>query len=230
MSLFQRIVLENNLRYLKSYRIFFCISYNFVRDRGASKFLKKLFYRSVKPFIKCFIYAVYKPRIEGLENIPTTGKLILAGNHTDNLDSLLLLSAIDRPIHFLGKHTLFKGIGKYIFDWMGVIPVNRQEENPKAKESALEVLNGGEVIGIFPEGTINRTSKTIMPFKFGAVSLARKSHSSIVPFAIDGHYRAFRRELKIVFGNPITVDSRDLVVQNDQLMREVEILVEGMKK
>lgn len=185
-----------------------------------------IFYRVVRPLLYTFFIIVYKPTYVGLENVPKDGGVVLAGNHTNNFDCLALIATTKRPIHFLGKHTLFKGVKRFIFEGMGVIPVDRtKNNNHEAMEAAIDVLRGGCVVGIFPEGTINRTSEVVIPFKMGAVKMASETDSPIIPFAISGSYRPFKKGLKIIFGEPLHTSS-DLESDNKNLSDEVVHLLE----
>lgn len=188
-----------------------------------------VFYRMVrKPLAFCF-KAVYKPSIIGKKYIPQDGRIILAGNHTNYFDCLLVASATDRCVHYLAKDELMKGPLKFIFKGLGIIPVNRREKDKAALETAENYLNDEKVIGIFPEGTINRTQDIIMPFKFGAVKMAKDTNTLIVPFAITGKYKAFERSVKIKFFEPIKV-SENLEETNNNLMNIVaaELAKEGV--
>lgn len=70
---------------------------------------------------------------------------------------------------------------------MGTIPVNRRIRDASALSEAQKVLDAGGIIGIFPEGSFNRTKETVMPFKPGAARMAARSHAALVPFAIRGN-------------------------------------------
>ena len=75
-----------------------------------------LFYRIVRPIVTFLVKIVFRPNYIGLENIPKSGKIILAGNHTNNFDCLLLMSSTKRNVHFLAKDELWKGLKKiFIF-------------------------------------------------------------------------------------------------------------------
>ena len=177
-------------------------------------------YRLVRgPLAACF-KAVYKPSIIGKKNIPESGRIILAGNHTNYLDCLLVSSATKRCVHYLAKDELMKGPLKFIFKGLGIIPVNRREKDKAALETAEKFLDDEKLIGIFPEGTINRTDDIIMPFKFGAVKMARDTDTSIVPFVITGKYKPFERGLKVKFLEPLKV-GENLEEANINLMNIV---------
>lgn len=189
-----------------------------------------IFYRLIrKPLSACF-KAIYKPSIIGKKNIPQSGRIILAGNHTNYFDCLLVASATKRCVHYLAKDELMKGPFKFIFKGLGIIPVNRREKDKAALETAEKILNDEKVIGIFPEGTINRTDDIIMPFKFGAVRMAKDTDSSIVPFVISGKYKPFERSVKIKFFEPLKA-TENLEETNCNLMNIVsaELAKEGVK-
>lgn len=183
-------------------------------------------YRFSRPLIKIFTNLVFKPKYIGLENIPSTQRLILAGTHTNNLDCILLISSTKRSVHFLAKDELWRGPKKIIFANMGLIPVNRRQKDPNSIIEAEKYLNDDCVIGIFPEGTIEK-GKGLLPFKIGAVKMARDSESDIVPFAIVGKYRPFRKGLRIVFGKPYKIKTKkeDLTEENEKLRNKVIELI-----
>lgn len=95
-----------------------------------------LLYRITRPIIKVLFNFVYRPTYIGLENIPENKACILAGNHTNYLDCLLLISATKRTIHFLAKDDLSKGVKKIIFNNMGIIAVNRKKHDGKSLKIA----------------------------------------------------------------------------------------------
>ena len=81
------------------------------------------------------------------------------------------------------------------------------------------VLYRPKVIGIFPEGTFNRSNDPVLPFKIGAVKMAHDADSKIVPFVIKGKYKVFRKGLTIEFLKPISIKSDDLDKENNKLMK-----------
>lgn len=177
-----------------------------------------LLYRLSRPIINLFIKIVFKPKYIGLENIPKDENFVLAGNHTNIFDPLLIISSNKRVVHFLAKDDLYKGIKGIIFKNMGIIPVNRKVHDKRALNSAEKALEDGHVIGIFPEGTINRTNDIIMPFKIGAVKMASDTSSYLVPFTIKGKYKIFGGNLRIEFFKAYKV-SNDLTLENEKLMK-----------
>ena len=178
-------------------------------------------YRFVRPIIKFLMKLLYRIEIVGSENIPLEEGVILAGNHKHNLDCMMLISSTKRTIRFLAKKELLDKCG-WLFKKMGIIPVDRKRKNKEALNEACSVLNNGGVIGIFPEGTFNDTEYITRPFKIGAVKMAHDTNSWIVPFAIIGKYKLFRKSIKVVYGKPYKLKKKsDLKKENNILMNKV---------
>ena len=175
-----------------------------------------ILYRITRPLIKVFMKIFFRPTYIGTELIPTDVNFILAGNHTSYLDPLLLMSSTTKTIHFLAKDSLAKGIKGLLFRSMGIIPVNRKIHDKNALKTAEEELLNKKVIGIFPEGTINRTEEVTIPFKIGAVKMAHDTDTLLVPFTIMGKYKLFRKSVVIEFYSPYKV-KEDLTIENDRL-------------
>lgn len=186
--------------------------------------MEPILYRALRPII-CFVCKFFfRPEITGRENI-VCGKVVLAGNHTSILDCLLLISCTNRTIHFLAKDELSKGFKRLLFNNMGLIYVNRRINDSNAYNNALRVLNNNQVIGIFPEGTINRTDKPTIPFKSGAIRMAKESFSPIVPFVITGRYKIFRKSVKISFGRPFYVKD-EYHIENDKFQSLINKMIQ----
>lgn len=177
-----------------------------------------LFYRIVRPILTFLFKVLYRPTIIGKEHIPKSDRIVIAGNHTNNFDCVLLIASTKRCVHFLAKDELYKGFKKYIFKYMGIIPVNRRQKDGKSLKKAIDFLNKDMAIGIFPEGTFNRSENTILPFKIGAVKMAHDTNTKIVPFVIKGKYKLFKKSVKIVFFEPLEIKDSNLDVENQRLM------------
>lgn len=176
----------------------------------------EVLYKISRPVIKVLFNFFYRPTYIGRENIPSSGSFVLAGNHTSYLDPLLLMSSYKRTIHFLAKDSLIKGVKGLIFKHMGIIPVNRKIHDKDALSEAKKALSNNQVIGIFPEGTINRTKDVTLPFKIGAVKMAKDTDSLLVPFTITNKYKLFRKSVTIEFYKPYkVVDNLD--IENNKL-------------
>ncbi len=176
----------------------------------------EVLYKISRPVIKVLFNFFYRPTYIGRENIPPSGSFVLAGNHTSYLDPLLLMSSYKRTIHFLAKDSLIKGFKGLIFKHMGIIPVNRKIHDKDALSEGKKVLNNNQVIGIFPEGTINRTKDVTLLFKIGAVKMAKDTDVLLVPFTITNKYKLFRKSVTIEFYKPYKVVD-ELDMENNKL-------------
>ncbi len=180
------------------------------------KFLVKWFY--IKP--------LYNPKIIGTENIPEGKPVILAGNHINNIDPLLVCISQKRNVHFLAKKELYKfKLLKYFLLKIGTIPFDRDKPTDvKAIGESLKKLKRGQVIGIFPEGKRNKTNEDLLPFKEGPVRLAKKTKASLIPFAIIGNYKVLKSNITLVYGNPLDIDNITIDEGNKLLEENVKKL------
>jgi len=185
--------------------------------------MEDTFYKCVRPILKLFIN-LYKPTYIGIENIPKDKSFILVGNHTSYLDPLLVASTTRECVHFFAKDSLYKGIKKPLFKALGIIPVNRKIKDKNALNLGIKCLNENKVIGIFPEGTINRTNKKIMNFKYGAVKMSKETGKLLVPFAINNKYKFFKKSVSITIGTPYIVKN-ELEFENKKLMEKVKNMI-----
>lgn len=182
-------------------------------------------YKIIKFFLKPIFKILYRPTILNIENIPDEIAFIFAGNHKNAFDPLLVSLSTKRTVRFLAKKELLEGKARLFFKALKVIPIDRTKKNKEATNTAIEILKSGGIISLFPEGTRNKTNNILLPFKFGAVSMAQKTNVPIVPFAITGEYKAFRKGIRIEFGEPFLVGDMELPQANAYLMKKVEDLI-----
>ena len=181
---------------------------------------KKL-YKLLKIVLGNLLKILYRPKVIGLENIPENEPLIFAGNHKHAVDPVVVMANVKPMVHYMAKHTLFKGLHGKMLESIGIIKVNRSKSNPMAILEAQEVLKNGGAIGIFPEGTRNKTNEELLKFRHGAVSIAKKTGVKIIPFAIRGEYKLFRKGLIIEFGKPLDFSEKEIDEANNCLRNEV---------
>jgi 1-acyl-sn-glycerol-3-phosphate acyltransferase len=132
--------------------------------------------------------AVYRFRVRGEEHIPTTGAAILACNHVSYVDAVLLMAASPRPIRFIMDHRIFSvPVLGWLFRLAKAIPIAPQQENPQvyaaAFEQARQVLEDGDLLGIFPEGNITRDG-ALAEFKGGIMKVLEMQPVPVVPMAL----------------------------------------------
>ncbi|MFF3248450.1 lysophospholipid acyltransferase family protein [Streptomyces sp. NPDC002870] len=130
------------------------------------------------------MYGLFKPRVLGAWRVPATGPVILAVNHSHNIDGPMLMGTAPRPVHFLIKKEAFVGPLEPFLLGMGQVKVDRTSTDRTAITSALGVLENGGVLGIFPEGT--RGEGDFASLRAGLAYFALRSGAPIVPVAVLG--------------------------------------------
>ncbi|MBR2868310.1 MAG: 1-acyl-sn-glycerol-3-phosphate acyltransferase [Clostridia bacterium] len=182
-------------------------------------------YRLLKPLLLTLFSLYYSPRVFGKGNIPKKGAVVICSNHKHVLDQCLAALATGRPINYMAKSQYFKGKFAWFFKLTGCICVNRNGHDEEAKASANAVLSNGGALGIFPEGTRNKTDNLIGEFKYGAASLACKNEAMIVPVAVSGEYKFRSKTLCSRIGKPFSTKGMTVEQANDRLHREVVKLI-----
>lgn len=153
-------------------------------------------------------HGVWHTEIIGAENVPATGRVLLAANHTGIIDGPLLHGCIPRGSHFIIKEEAFQGWTGPLMRNAGQIPVDRGSGRA-ALQTALALLNEDRVVAVFPEGTRGRGD--VSSAKAGIAWLAVRAQAPVLPVAILGtrkqgqkrsHIPGFRAQLYVVFGEP----------------------------
>jgi 1-acyl-sn-glycerol-3-phosphate acyltransferase len=192
---------------------------------------KELGYKILTPFMRVAFRLYYNPKIIGAEKIPKESSIIIAGNHKHVYDQCLTIMATKRVIHYMAKKEYFEGALAPVFRLVGCIPVDRTRRDSSSAKSALKVLKKDGAIGIFPEGTRNKTDAFLLPFKQGTVRMADKTDSYIVPFGLTGDYKFRSKNLTVRYGEPFKIGEMSIEEANQKLHDEVERLMrENLKE
>ena len=178
-------------------------------------------YKIAKAIYSKLLKVLYNPTTKGTKNIPEKGPIIIVGNHKHAFDPIMVMSNTNRTIHYMAKESLFKGIHGKILESIGTIKIHRNKSNPIAIKEAEEILKQGGAVGIFPEGTRNRTNQELLKFRHGAVEIAKKTNTPIIPIAIKGDYKLFKKGLSIEFGKPIKISHMEVEEANNYIRNEV---------
>ena len=199
---------------------------------GKKRFKGEIGYSLLTPIMRVLFRLYYNPKIINKEVIPKEGPILIVGNHKHIYDQCLTIMATKRVIHYMAKKEYFDGKMAWFFKLVGCIPVDRSIKDHNATDKALKVLNNGGAIGLFPEGTRNKTKDVfLLPFKFGTVSMAKKTNATIIPFGLTGDYKFRSKNLTIRYGTPFRVGDMDLEDANKKLYEEVERLMrENLKE
>jgi len=179
---------------------------------------------------------VWRPRIEGLHNIPESGPVIVASNHLSFADSMVIPIVVPRKVVFLAKEDYFTGTGvkgalvRGWFEGIGMVPVDRDDTRSAlaSLDIALDVLGRGEAFGIYPEGARSRDGR-LYRGRTGVAHLALTSGAPVVPVGLIGTERLQPvgatvprlARVTIRFGTPIDVGGRFDGVPLGRARREV---------
>ncbi|MCP3802332.1 1-acyl-sn-glycerol-3-phosphate acyltransferase [Allokutzneria sp. A3M-2-11 16] len=155
-----------------------------------------MLYQLMRRVLSPLARLIFRPRIEGLDNVPQNGAVILASNHLSFVDSLVIPLIVPRKVAFLAKAEYFHGkgvkgaIARWFFTMIGQIPVERGRGRAAkdALDVAIKVLAGGGAFGIYPEGTRSEDGR-LYRGKTGVGRIALASGASVVPVALIGTER-----------------------------------------
>lgn len=157
-------------------------------------------------------WLLYRITVTGAENMPRTGPVILAPNHTGFLDAPMLMGACPRPVHTLAKKELFKGPLGWLLHGVGQIPLDRDDPSRTLITSGIGVLNKGRVLVVFPEGT--RGAGDFSELRTGLAWFALRSGAPVVPVVFAGTgargrtlgaMPGLRSRVEVVFGRPVVL-------------------------
>ncbi len=152
-----------------------------------------MFFAAAQAVIPPVARAIWRPHVEGSENVPLTGGVLLASNHLSFADSMVIPIVAPRKVVFLAKSDYFTGTGikgalqRGWFEGTGMVPVDRDDSKAAiaSLEIALDVLGRGEAFGIYPEGTRSRDGR-LYRGKVGVAHLALTAGVPVVPVGVIG--------------------------------------------
>lgn len=140
----------------------------------------------------------------GTEHVPSQGAFILAPVHRSNIDFLLVLICTKRRVRFLAKDTLFKGLWDKLFTALGGIPVARGTADREALQACVQVIEAGEPLVVFPEGT-RQYGPEVQEMFDGAAFIQSRTGAPIVPVGIGGSETAMPKGAKFIKPRRVTV-------------------------
>lgn len=177
----------------------------------------KVFYKIMHAIVVGLVMAYTRTTVVGRHNIPRQGAFVLAPIHRSNVDTPLAAAVTTRRLRFMGKDSLWKvrPIG-WVLSALGAFPVTRGTADREALKRCISVLEMGEPLVLFPEGT-RQSGPVVMPLFDGAAYIAVKSNVPIIPVGIGGSERVmpkgkkmiYPRKCVLVIGEPLTVKTDD---------------------
>lgn len=187
----------------------------------------------VKFSARVFFKTFYNFKAEGLENIPKTGALIIAGNHLSNADppAIGAFAGLVRDSRFMAKKELFAvPVLGWFFRRCGYISVDRKRTigDFGALEGAIAALNRGESVVMFPEGTRSKTGKPQKP-KSGIGFLVYKTGAQVLPVKVQGTFGwPWVRKIRVKFGYPITLQQDPALEPKAQYKQFANTIMESI--
>ncbi len=172
-----------------------------------------LLYQLLRTACTPLLRSLFRLRVMGVERLPAFGPFILAANHHNYLDGVVLGAAVPRPVAFLVMPRVYNAspLHPSFHRRVGSIPVNLERPDPGAIKRALRVLEEGRIVGIFPEGPFSQEGR-LVPGQPGVAMIALRSGVPVVPAAIEGTFEALagrrlymprKRPLSVRFGEPM---------------------------
>src|SRR6266536_4834655 len=188
------------------------LSYEEAHARARDKGVNQLLLRVVRLILVPLLRIAFGMRVSGAANVPSTGPAIIAPNHKSFWDAFFIAAVLRRPVRFMGKAELFEGRRGRLFIALGAFPVRRGASDAEAIATARAVLQQGEVLALFPEGTRVPDPDILGIPRRGAARLALETGAPLIPTAMTGTERRrfhLPRSVQISFGEPIQVADRE---------------------
>lgn len=165
----------------------------------------RAFYQFVRFLVVSICRTYCRMSITGRENIPKTGPFVLAPIHRSYIDTPIASGCTRRRMRFMGKDTMWK---KQPFNWtlsaLGAFPVTRGSADRQAVTRAIEVLQSGEPLVLFPEGE-RKSGPVVQPLMDGAAYVACKAGVPIIPVGIGGSEQVLAKGAKFMYPRKLTV-------------------------
>lgn len=170
--------------------------------------MNRKLYKFLIAILRFPLFLIFRYKLINKNNVPKEGRYIIASNHICGPDCIFVGLGQKCYIRFMAKAELFNNkFLNWFFTKMGAFPVNRGKGDTSAMNNAKEMIENGDTLGIFIEGTRSKSGEFLKP-KSGAVMLAHQMGCKIIPCAISckGLKSSFWRRKYVHFGDPVTCD------------------------
>lgn len=153
----------------------------------------KLIYRTGRNLFRALFSTYFRWEVYGRERMPASGAVIMAANHESYIDPGAIGGAVDREVHYLARESVFRiPLFGSLLRAVNAIPVNQEGGAMAGLRAGLEVLQGGNALLLFPEGS-RSPDGSMHPFRSGVGLIAAKSGAPVLPVRVFGLYRAYGR-------------------------------------
>ena len=197
-------------------------------------------FRAIHGFVGLYGRAFQRRKVLTPCPIPARGPALIASNHTAGLDPIMIQSTCPRPIVWIMTREYYDLPALRPFlSWVQMIPIDRGGRDSKAWREALRMLKKGRVVGVFPEGRIEKTPD-LLPFQSGVAMLAIRGKADFYPVYLDGRQRKVDmlqtylqpQSPSVAWGEPMPVE-RGLPSDRETLQRvtdELQARVEALRQ
>ncbi len=190
-------------------------------------------YKLARAIIKLYLKMFYNVEYINREVIPKDGGYIFCANHVSAIDPFFLACAIKKECAFIAKAELFdNAFIRLVSKPFNIYPIKRGTGDIGAMRKAISLINDGEILVMFPEGTRSKDGK-LLEGKSGVTLIAKKTGCRIVPCAIDKKPHIFKKT-KVIFGEPYNVNetktSEELNCETKRLMEKISCLLEEINE
>lgn len=187
---------------------------------AGNSFMSRVFYTLIRGLVVAVCVGYTRARVVGKHNIPKSGPFLLAPIHRSNIDTPLAAAVTSRRMRFMGKDTIWKvkPIG-WIISSLGAFPVTRGSADREALKRCIAVLESGEPLVLFPEGT-RQSGPLVQPLFDGAAYVAVKAGVPIIPVGIGGSEGVMPKGSKMIYPRKcVLVVGEPIVAQTDEAGR-----------
>lgn len=189
----------------------------------------------LRPVIVTIAVLGFRMKVVNWRHFPR-GNLILAGNHISNWDPPLIAAAVPRAVHFMAKSSLFKTrFLSWFMQKLGAFPINRRSNvNSGALNKAIELVNSGGAVIIFPEGTRSRNG-IMLPAKAGVGYIAHATSAPVLPFLLEGmddpkSALLFKSRFSVTFGEIILPEELEIMHEKGGAKVSAEYILNKVKE
>jgi 1-acyl-sn-glycerol-3-phosphate acyltransferase len=193
-------------------------------------------YRALELTLGPALRALYRPEVDGIEHVPASGAVIIAGNHISFADEIFTPLAARRQVFYFAKAEYFTTPGvrgramAALFNGLGQVPVERGDTRSAAGviDIGVDVLREGRALGIYPEGTRSPDGR-LHKFRTGVARVALRSGAPVLPVGIvgtrevqpPGSRRWHRAPVAVRFGAPLDFAGRAEDERSARALREI---------